>query len=349
MKSKSIFLMAVSLGFGLVAAIGITQVMGRNKPEPAAEVAKQSVLVAVEDLDINTELTPEMFSEEQWPIDLVPDGVLTDLAEIEGKVTTSRVGKKGPVFLSNLVNKSELRQKTIPAGFKVIGVQMGSDDHISGLLEPGDLVDLIAVFRNNKSAGPSSQTFLRKVRVFSVASRTTKDPENHTGAKGNTVVGLLVTEKQSEQIVLVKKVAELKLAMRSNQETEDSLASQSSGSRLGDFTGDNPGGGVGDVGALAKLFSNSLLNSGPKASAGALAEPEMEQFTMVVYTSEGPTQYHFDANKSSIPERIEGFSAQKEEAASESSPLDNMVDLEDSAADEDSDLLIDDLDSEPGA
>ena len=65
MKSKSIFLMAVSLGFGLVAAIGITQVMGRNKAEPVAEVEKQTVLVAVEDLDINTELTPEMFSEEQ--------------------------------------------------------------------------------------------------------------------------------------------------------------------------------------------------------------------------------------------------------------------------------------------
>ena len=113
MKSKSIFLMAVSLGFGLVAAIGITQVMGRNKPEPAPEIEKQTVLVAVEDLDINTELTPEMFSEEEWPIELVPEGVLTNLEDIEGKVTTSRVGKKGPVFLSNLINKTELRQKKI--------------------------------------------------------------------------------------------------------------------------------------------------------------------------------------------------------------------------------------------
>ena len=84
MKSKSIFLMAVSLGFGLVAAIGITQVMGRsNQPAPTVEEPKLPVLVAIDDIDINAELLPEMFSEEEWPARLVPEGVATSLEEIE--------------------------------------------------------------------------------------------------------------------------------------------------------------------------------------------------------------------------------------------------------------------------
>ena len=49
MKSKSLILMVVSLGFGLIAAIGISQVMGNNKQvEPTVERAQ--VLVAAKSL-----------------------------------------------------------------------------------------------------------------------------------------------------------------------------------------------------------------------------------------------------------------------------------------------------------
>lgn len=348
MKSKSVFLMAVSLGFGLVAAIGITQVMGRNNAEPTVEVKKQTVMVAVEDLDINTELTPEMFSEEQWPVELVPEGVVASIEEIEGKVTTSRVGKKGPVFLSNLVLKSELREKKIPAGFKVIGISMGSDDHIYGLLEPGDLVDLIAVFRATSKGQPSSQTFLRKVRVFSVASRTSKDPENRGGAKGNTVVGLLVTEKQSEQIVLVKNVADLKLAMRSNQESADDLRNRSAGTRYGDLTNDGfDSNSVGDIGALARMYAPKPADSATTADPAA----EIKQFTTVVYTSDGPTQYHFDTSEGNVPKQVVGFGQEPTSGADETDPLltgQTVLDLEGEEKNIDGDFSIDELDSEPG-
>ncbi len=359
MKSKSIFLMAVSLGFGLVAAIGITQVMGRNKPEPVADVPKETVLVAVKDLDINTELTPELFKEEQWPAEYIPENVLKSLDEIEGKVVTSRVSANGTVTLTNLVNKSELRSKKIPPGYKVFGVTLGSDDHLSGLLEPGDTVDLIAVFRSNRTTGPSSQTFLRKVRIFNINANTSKDPEGRASVKGNTVVGLLVNEKQSEQIALVDKVADLKLAMRSDQENDNDLAGSSSGgTSLGDLTGNGESSNT-NADGLARLLSQSFNASTeptePEVETGD--EPtEADQFVMTIYTADGPTQYHFDRRLGNIPQRYEGFGglttqAEPQTEASQDNQDEQQppIDLEGDEAGADSDLLIDELDSEPGA
>jgi pilus assembly protein CpaB len=355
MKSKSIFLIAVSLGFGLVAAVGITQVMGRNKTEPVVAVPKHPVLVAVQDLDINTELAPEMFVEEQWPLEYIPEGVVTSVEEIEGKVVTARVGKNGTVFLSNLVNKSEIREKQIPAGYKVFGIQLGSDDHLYGLLEPGDLVDLIAVFRNSKQTGPSSLTFLRKVRIFSIGSHTSKDPDNRAGVKGNTVVGLLVTERQSEQIALVNKVADLKLAMRSDQESEDELTANSSGTNLHDLlgTGDSSSAVIAETNALAQMLSDSFAEV--EAADGQGTGAPSQGWTMVVYTSEGPTQYRFNQDGGNVPERIEGFQsgaeATTEDPSADVPPEDEPApaDFDGGETGDESGFSTDDLDSEPGA
>ncbi len=335
MKSKSIFLIAVSLGFGLVAAIGITQVMGRKAAEPKDTIKTVPVLVAIEDLDINPELQSEMFKVEEWPEEIVPEGVVSSLEEIENKVNRSRVGKKGPVYLTDLLNKNEVNNINIPAGFKVIGIKLSADDHLYGLLQPGDLVDVIGVFRGRgQNSGSSSKTFLRKIRVFSVASRTSKSAERDPTAKGSTIVGLLVTEKQSEQIVLVQKVADLKLVMRSNEDTD--LAATSDGTDLG-FTN---GTAVGEASnALAGMFRN--LASGGSSSGSTSGS--MGVHITTVYTSEGPTQYRFDSiSGSSVPTRIKGFG---DDDAADSDETDDEFDgISDDA---DSNPSTEELDSEP--
>ena len=83
-------------------------------------------------------------------------------------------------------------------------------------------------------------------------------------------------------------------------------------------------------------------------------------FTVVVHTSNGPIQYHFNQQSSFVPNRIEGYSASQN---STSWPVDNLQsyvdenkeevesndeeDEEDEDEDDDSDSLMDELDSEP--
>jgi len=347
MKSKSIFLMAVSLGFGLVAAIGITQVMGRNnQPAPTKEEPKLPILIAVEDVDINAELVPEMFTEEEWPARLVPEGVATSLEDLDGMVTTARIGKKGTVLLSNLLEKTKLRNKKIPTGFKVIGMKLGADDQLNGLLEAGDLVDIMLISRTGgrNSLGGSARTFLRKVTIWSIGSKTKKDIEQNASAKGSTIVGLLVTERQAEKIVLAEKVADLKLAMRGE---EDAAANQqSSGTNQSDLNEDDNADAL-----LAQLLNGAKSVTSAPAPIRSRSMPVHvpEQFTMVIHTGQGPTSYTFDKN-STRAKRAEGFVGdQPEPDGIEKAGDEPKLDFDDDEGDSDTESLIEDLDSEPGS
>ena len=337
MKSKSIFLMAVSLGFGLVAAIGITQVLGRSKDTAVVkEEPKLPILIAVQDVDINDELTEEMFTEEEWPARLVPEGVATTFDDLQGMVTTARIGTKGTVLLANLLDKTQRRYKKIPVGFKVIGIKMGADDHLNGLLEAGDLVDIMAIFRGksgrNGSTSATSRTFLRKITVWSIGSKTKKDVEQTANTKGTTVVGLLVTEVQAERIVLAERIAELKLAMRGKEDADPSELS--SGTGASDLLND---GGLRDSeAALAQMIKEPV----------PVKPTTPEQFTMIVHTGKGPTQYHFDMDAGFVPSKVEGFHGDSQLPQSETG-TGQFNDFSDDAADIDSNSLIEELDSEP--
>ena len=356
MKSKSIFLMAVSLGFGLVAAIGITQVMGRsNSQGPTKEEKKLSILIAIENIEANEELNMEMFREEKWPARLVPSGVVTDLNEIEGMVSTSSVNEKGTVLLSNLLEKHRVREKRIPSNYKVIGIKLNADDHLNGLLEPGDLVDIMAIFRgeNGDVVSGTTRTFLRKVKVWSIGSKTRKNADTTQDYNGSTVVGLLVTESQSEKVIHAQRIAELKLAMRGSEDLDPS--EYSTGTARRDLVDDDDDD---EEIAFDDSKEDEEITEEPKAVVEEAARG-LKPFTVVVHTSTGPTQYHFNQETSFVPSRVEGFKveAPKEswnegfveeswnEKAEEKKGVEDEFD--DEADDDDSDRLIDDLDSEP--
>lgn len=363
MKSKSIFLMAVSLGFGLVAAIGITQVMGRsNKSGPVKEEKRLPVLIAVKDIDANQELVVDMFREEEWPARLIPEGVVTTLEEIEGMVSVSRVKEKGIVLQANLLDKDRVREKRIPSGYKVIGIKLGADDHLYGLLEPGDLVDIMAIFRgeNGDIASGTTRTFLRKVKVWSIGSRTRKVEEMELDAKGSTVVGLLVDESQSEKIIHAQRIAELKLAMRGDEDIDPSLFS--SGTERSDLVDDEEEEDRDDEVAYDDDDEDEAEEKEEEAET-EVAETSPrgpKPFTVVVHTSSGPVQYHFNQQSSYVPNRIEGYNASQSSTAwpedtvqpyvdesNDEVKSDDQEDDEDDDDDDDSDSLMDELDSEP--
>ncbi len=358
MKSKSIFLMAVSLGFGLVAAIGITQVMGRNnQPAPVVEEPKSPILIAVTDININDELLPEMFEERQYPSGLVPENAITSLEQLEGMSARARIGKGEDISLNNIVETTKVRTKKIPVGFKVIGINLGADDHLNGILEAGDLVDIMAIIRNGSrnSGSARTQTFLRKVTVWSIGSKTTRDIEENTNGRGSTVVGLLVTEKQSEKIVLAERTAELRLTLRGEVDGDASTRSEGTlQAEILDNTGEN-------AANLANLLAQQINGGNQPQQPVATAAPApvavapavaQDVHTMKILSSEGATIYHFNTGSGKI--RREGGYEEDSPADEGSGEKDldflddkDELDFSDEGSSDKSDSLIESLDSEP--
>ena len=227
MKSKSVVLMIVSLGFGLIAAIGISQVMGNNN-QGEATIQRGQVLVAAKDLSHGDDLSEETVKIEHWPLEVIPEGAARSFEEIKHKKIATRLSRSLPIMITDTKNASDIDRVEIPRGFKLVAIKVSAEDSLNGLLRPGDHVDVIGVV-NVKAVDPLtgrlatqtvSETFLKNIEVYTVNGNTNSGGPRE-GGSGNAIVGVLVSEKQSELIVLVQKVAKLRLVMRGQDDDFD--------------------------------------------------------------------------------------------------------------------------------
>ncbi len=227
MKSKSFVLMTLSLGFGLIAALGITQVMGKNKQPKEPKVKMGQVVVAIEHLGHKVLLDEENVRVENWPEEIIPENAVRSLEEVEEMAIMTRLSKGLPVLKSDIVHKNKAMGIDIPPGFKVVALKVSSDDTIAGLLRPGDRVDVIGLFKNRERGNSEtiSRTFLKGLQVFSVNSsmKATTSDRSKGGSKGSAIVSVLVNEKQSEDIVYVQKTGSIKLVLRGDEPTDQEL------------------------------------------------------------------------------------------------------------------------------
>jgi len=185
-----------------------------NKGPVAEKIPMGPVIVASTDLDHKAELTEENVSLENWPKSLIPEGAATDLAEVKSKHITTRLRPGQAVILDDVMNRSEIPGLAIPENHKVINIKVPPEDLLGGLLRPGDRVDIIGIFDTKRGADRKSETktFLKAIRVFNIGSSTSAQDQKKKGSASG-IVGVLVTEPQSEKIVWAKKNGEIRLAM----------------------------------------------------------------------------------------------------------------------------------------
>lgn len=233
MKSKSLILMFVSLGFGLIAAIGISQVMGRSGGSKN-EVKMGQVLVAVDFIETSRELTEEVVRVEEWPANIIPENVIRDLSQIQNMSTVRAIPRGAPIFATDIIDKNQQSNINLKDGQRVVFIKVGAESTGHGLLKPGDRVDIIGSFSQGFGQNQTTvaSTFLKNIEVYSVNETTErKGPREATGAKQNSIVGVILNQKQAEKVALVQKVGSLTFTIRGmesfsgREEVEDPLPS----------------------------------------------------------------------------------------------------------------------------
>src|SRR5690349_13403561 len=102
MRAKSLILIFIALGCGLVASIGISQVVDRGGEKIAVET--EPILVALTDMDINTKLDALNVKLEEWPKAKIPEGALRSLDALKDKgYARHRFYKGEPILDAKLV------------------------------------------------------------------------------------------------------------------------------------------------------------------------------------------------------------------------------------------------------
>lgn len=210
--------MILSMGFGLIAAIGISQVMGRSGGSAVEAPKMGPVIVSADPLDLNSALTEESVTLENWPLDIIPENAATSLDEIKDKYINRRMSKGMPLIKSTIVTRQDLNKLPIPEGFRVVAIKVSGDSLVAGLLGPGDLVDVVGFFERRTRGGSkqtTTRTFLKALRVFSVNNKITVSEQREDGSTSSSgIVGVLVSQKQAEEIIHVMRTGSIQLVLR---------------------------------------------------------------------------------------------------------------------------------------
>ena len=218
MRPKSLLLLALALGCGLVASIGISQVMDRNS-KPNAKLETVPIYVALHNINLGDPIAAAMLSLEEWPKDKVPRGALSKLEELEGRRPRTAIFEGEPILEGKLLAPGQIADpiRSIPKGMRLKTIAVDAEKSAAGLLGPGDRVDVQLFVRKDQRTGieaAKSKVILQNIRVFAVDQTVQRSPD---GAEERTIaktVSLMLTPDQASKLSLAEQIGEVSLTPR---------------------------------------------------------------------------------------------------------------------------------------
>ncbi len=221
MKTKSMVLLAMALGCGLVAMLGVQQILSGEKK------AKDTigVLVAKQEIGAGVKLDTSMVSFEEYPRENVPLGAITEAAQFEERalkvraypgdvIQQAKLGEKGDYGISTSIHK----------GLRVVTVPVNMTTAHSGMIRPGDRIDVLCTYtlrRANSGEISRTKTVLEYIEVFAIdRNREGEGNDSTKGAKPENL-SVLVTPEQAHILMLAANKGKLQMALRNSEDKDE--------------------------------------------------------------------------------------------------------------------------------
>jgi len=219
-------LMGIGLaGFGTVAWINLHPASPPPSTEAAAPNDKMPVLIAARPLRAGTLLKPEDLATEQRSAKNVPADARIDSEAARSDLLGALIRRslvKGDVLLSaDALNPGDrgFLAAVLGSGMRAVTVGVDAVSGLSGLVWPGDRVDLILTQSQEGSDVPparrvSGETVLHDVRVLAIDRQliqgaTSESPET----QAVRTVTLEVTPPDAERVAVAAKLGHLSLSV----------------------------------------------------------------------------------------------------------------------------------------
>jgi pilus assembly protein CpaB len=203
-----------------------------NQQTQQAAVEMKTVVTTNADIPARGKITADMLTIVKRPATDVEPGSLDDPKQAEGDValismpantvlTTSNIGTPAAVGLT-------VRLKP---GMRAISIPVDKVKSVSGLMQPGDRVDVLASVNKGPGVPPKTFTIIRGALVLALNSTLEAAPEQAAGATpppadasgGVGTVTLGVTPAQADLLTVADINTTLRLALRSPEEPVRSL------------------------------------------------------------------------------------------------------------------------------
>jgi pilus assembly protein CpaB len=193
-------------------------------PTPKEEI--HEVLIADGNLPAGTFVKPQHLRWQRWPTDDVPatyvlKGVRSD-EEMIGAVVRKRIATGEPITDGAVVKPGErgFLAAVLYPGMRAVSVPITPTSSNSGLIFPGDRVDLILTqsLVTNEAEGSVrrvSETVLSDIRIIAMGVETGDDPRAGAANEKAKTATFEVTPRQAEEVALLTELGKLSLSLRS--------------------------------------------------------------------------------------------------------------------------------------
>lgn len=346
-STKTIILLIIAIGCGLIFTIGISQVLG--KPDGEA-VDTETIFVAIDNVPSYSKLSSELVREEEWPKDKVPQGAARSIEEFDGMSPRYPLVPGEPIVISKLSSgNSKIAAERIPKGHQVLAVKVDKESALGGLVNPGDKVDVLVFIRGRSSGADQirtgTRTILRNITVFAVNDQMARDPDAEATSIDAKTVSLLVLPEQSERLLLAKQLGTISLALRKPGDTEDI---DTDGAQPSDLLADSSNGSDGTSSNTSEPSQGGVfgilqgMQAGTSTAVDTSTEPVVPEgggSQMVIMSPEGVMGTFTFSEAGNLPDEL---------LSGGSSPSGGDFDEDELDAEDDASSPIDALDAEVG-
>ncbi|MEM7767136.1 MAG: Flp pilus assembly protein CpaB [Pseudomonadota bacterium] len=185
------------------------------------------IVTAAVDIDASTQLSRDMLTLTDWPADRLPSGAITDVAQIafgsELTPYTNGVIVQGePLLHSKLVvhPPRRLLSQVVPDGMRAISIPVNDDTAVSGLVLPGDHVDVNAFVRTRNEKRDDTYSGRVIVRGALVLAADQTFSQVVEGALPANTVTLALTPANATRVMAAARSHELGLALIGREELD---------------------------------------------------------------------------------------------------------------------------------
>lgn len=217
-------LLAIATGW-----LTLNYVNGLKRTELANNGAPRTVVVAAVDIPARTTITANMLQERTLPSSAIEPDAMQQPAQAVGQLSLITIPAGSQVAISKVGRPADVGLPVrLAPGKRAVSISIDKVKGISGMLEPGDRVDIISIPPRSGNELPQAAAILRGIRVLAVGSTlenasATPSPEEANSA----TVTLEVTPHQADLLASADANTQLRLALRSPREPVNSEPTES--------------------------------------------------------------------------------------------------------------------------
>lgn len=215
---KNWLILVLSLVLGAAAAFGASRYLSQRMAEIEAR-GKDSdtvrLLVAKTNLAGGATLSPDTVAVREVPRAWAHSGAITpdQYSRAEGSALAHPANAGEPILWAQLEGRRAPTFSTrLQSGQRAVTVPVDEISSLSGMVVPGDLIDIVVSVRDGKRN--YTFTLLQRVRVLATGSKANVDARDTDGRPGFTTITLDTAPDDAKRVIAAREIGHVTALLR---------------------------------------------------------------------------------------------------------------------------------------